>query len=130
MGGGGGGGGEHRRCTFRGWKRRQTDELDGVEPLAPFGLAEVEAVRRQWLVTRTGTSFGAMSEVLPAGIVIVPDLGEALVSPVLGQWLDRDPRAGQIIKQRIQAVAEHRQPILHPRLAAPFPPSPAQHICP
>src|SRR5260370_30357542 len=65
---------DHRRCTFRRRKRRQTDELDGVEPLAPFGLAEVEAVRRRGLVTRAGTSFGPTGEGLPAGAPYNPAL--------------------------------------------------------
>src|SRR5258708_10006850 len=60
----------HRRCTFRRCKRHQTDELDGVEPLAPLGLAEIEAAWRQRLVRNSRSPLGALSEVLPAGLVI------------------------------------------------------------
>ncbi len=115
-----GAGVDHRRRAFRRRERREAHEPAGVEPLAPFGLGEIEPVRRQRLVGRAAARVGARRHVLGARLVVIGDLGEALLGGVLGQRLDHDRGAGEIIEQRVEVVMEQRQPMLHAGIAAAF----------
>ena len=88
-----------------------------LEPLAPFGVGEIEPVGRQRLVGRPAV---ALRQRLCARLVIVRDLGEPLARGVLGQRLEHDRRARHIVEQRVEPVVEQRQPVLHAGMAAAF----------
>ena len=61
-----------------------------------------------------------MRDGLLAGLVMVGDLHEALAGGVLGERLQHQGRTRHIVKQRVQAIMEQRQPMLHARMAAPL----------
>ena len=98
-------------------KRREPRQRAALEPRLPLVFGEIEPVRRQRLVDRAG-AVGV--ERLPARLVVVGDLREALVRGVFGERLHRDRRAGQIIEQRVELGVEQRQPVLHAGMAAAF----------
>ena len=96
--------------AFRRGERRQPRQRGAIEPLAPFGFGEIKPLRRQRLIGRAAA--GLIDRVL-ARLIIVGDLRQPLVRGFLGQRLDGDRRAVDIIEQRLQAVVEQRQPVLH-----------------
>ena len=102
-------------CRHR--ERRQPRERDRAEALAPFLLGQIQPVGRQRLVD--GAAAGMLHRLAP-GLVIVEDLLEALAHGILGLRLDRDCRALQVVEQRVHAVLEQRQPVLHAGMAAAF----------
>ena len=67
-----------------------------------------------------GRSGAALGERLPPRFVVVLDLSEALVGGVFRQRLERDHRPRQIVEDRLQAVVEQRQPMLHAGVTAAF----------
>src|SRR4051794_33104451 len=71
---------DDRTGAFRYRKGRQPSQRNVGEALLPFGLAEVEPVRRQRLIGRAIT---ARAQDLLPGVVIIRDLRQALMRGVL-----------------------------------------------
>ena len=69
---------------FRHGERREPRQRGGFEPFAPLGFAEIEPIGRQGLIGRTGV---ALAQSLLPRVVIILDLGEALVRGILRQGL-------------------------------------------
>ena len=74
-----------RPLPFGHGERGQSRERDGLEPRAPFGLAQIKPLGRQRVVWRARTALG---ERLPARLVVILDLAQPLARGVLGQRLE------------------------------------------
>ena len=98
-------------------ERRQTRERRGVQPLAPFGLGEIEPIRRQRTIRRTAVVRGQR---LHPGVVIVLDLLEPLAGGIFVQRFEHDRRPRHVVEDRFHAAVEQRQPMLHAGMAPAF----------
>ncbi|MGA7986496.1 MAG: chromosome segregation protein SMC, partial [Burkholderiales bacterium] len=95
-------------------ERRQCRERRAVEAFFPFVFRQIKPRRRQRLVGRRR----AVLLRLAARVVVIGDLGEALVRGVFGQMFERQRRSGQIIDQCFELIVKQRQPVLHAGIAA------------
>ncbi len=115
-----GAGVENRRRAFGRRERREAHQPRAVEALAPFGLGQIEPIRRQRLVWRPGAGLGPRRHVLGARLEVIGDLGEALLGGVFGERLEHHRGARQIIEQGVEVIMEQWQPVLHSGIAASF----------
>ena len=98
-------------------KGREARQRCGVQLLAPFLRRHVERVGLQGLV---GGARGVEIELGFAGVVVIPDLREALARSVFGQRIQQQRRIAHIIEERVQLAIEQRQPMLHAHVSAAF----------
>ena len=98
-------------------ERRQPRKCGFAKPFRPFGIGQIEPVRRQRLVDRAAAG---MLQRLAPGLVVVHNLLESLARGILGLRLDRNDGAVEIVEQRIHPLLEQRQPMLHAGVTAAF----------
>ena len=106
---------KHIRGALGHRERSQPRQRAFAQPLGPFVLGEIEPVGRQRLVD---SAAAGMLKGLAPRFVIVRYLLETLARGVLALRLDRNGGAVEIIEQRIHALLEQREPVLHPGMAA------------
>ncbi len=95
-------------------RRRIGRELpDGMAGEAPVPLrgVPVQALGRQRLV-RPGVALAGPLQAAPRSVKVGDGL-QACVTRLLGLPVERHRRLGQVVEQRLQALVEQRQPVLH-----------------
>ena len=106
-------------------KGREAGHRGFFDRAAPFGFGEIKFFRRQGLI---GRAAARLIDRLFARLIIIGDLREAFVGRLFGQRLDGDRACRDIIEQRVHALMEERQPMLHAGVAAAFAHGFVEHV--
>ncbi len=107
-------------------RRAQPRQRGFFQPLVPFAFGEIEPVGRQRLIERAAAA--GMIERFLARLIVVLDLRQPFVGGLLGQRLDGDRAAVDIIEQRFHLFVEQRQPMLHAGIASAFADGLVEHV--